>query len=127
MIYIYGSGGRSRLIKEILLRLKKKNKNIIFIDDLNKNYKSSKYLIKKFKNFKDQLFIGISDPKIQKFKYDFFKKKLKNIDNKPLIDPTVILKSDVKINTYKKWVHSYWNIKREQVIKKIQQQKHSKR
>lgn len=97
MIYIYGSGGRSRLIKEILLRLKKKNKNIIFIDDLNKNYKSSKYLIKKFKNFKDQLFIGISDPKIQKFKYDFFKKKLKNIDNKPLIDPTVILKSDVKI------------------------------
>ena len=39
MIYIYGSGGRSKLIKEILLRLKKKNKNIIFIVDLNNKCK----------------------------------------------------------------------------------------
>ena len=97
MIYIYGSGGRAKLIKEILLRLNKKKKDIIFIDDLNKDYQSSDFLIKKFKSLKDQLFIGISSPKIQKLKYLFFKKKLKDIDNKPLIDPTVILKSDVKI------------------------------
>ena len=32
-----------------------------------------------------------------------------------------VIKSDVKLNTYKKWVHSYWNIKKEPVIKIIEE------
>lgn len=97
MIYIFGSGGRAKLIKEVLLRLKKKNKQIIFIDDNKKGFKDSKYLLKNYNKKNDSLFIGISDPQIQKSKYYYFKKKLKKIDNKALIDPDAIIKSDVKI------------------------------
>ena len=97
MIYIYGSGGRGKLIKELLLRRKKLSKNIIFIDDYKKKYKKTNYLIKNFRSNKDQLFIGILNPKIQKKKYLFFKKRLKQIDNKPLVDPKAVIKSKVKL------------------------------
>lgn len=97
MIYIYGTGGRAKLIREILFRLKIKEKDITLIDDYLEKSKNTKYLLKKFNIQKDKLFIGIADPNIQKKKYLFFKKKLKKIDNKPLIDPSVILKSNVKL------------------------------
>ena len=97
MIYIYGSGGRAKLIKEILIRHKVKPKNIEFIDDYIKKYKKTSYLLKNFKKKKDRLYIGISDPKLQKKKYSFFKKKFKKIDNDPLIDPKAIIKSNIKI------------------------------
>lgn len=97
MIYIFGSGGRAKLIREIIQSKFVKSK-IIFIDDFNKKFKNSKYLIKFFKPKSDKLFIGISDPIIQKKYYDFFKKKLKKIDNSPLIDKSVKLKSNVKID-----------------------------
>ncbi len=96
MIYIYGSGGRAKIIKELLIRLKIKSKNILFIDDHKKEYNTS-YLLKKFNNKKDNLYIGISDPKLQKKKYTFFRSRLKKIDNEPLIDPSAILKSNVGI------------------------------
>ena len=96
MIYIYGSGGRAKIIKELLIRLKIKSKNILFIDDHKKEHNTS-YLLEKFNNKKDKLYIGISDPKLQKKKYTFFKYKLKKIDNEPLIDPSAILKSNVSI------------------------------
>ncbi len=97
MIYIYGSGGRAKLIKEILIRHKVKPKNIEFIDDYIRKYKKTSYLLKNFKKKKDRLYIGISDPKLQKKKYSFFKKKFKKIDNDPLIDPKAIIKSNIKI------------------------------
>ena len=92
MIFIYGSGGRAKLIKEVLIRDGKKKKDIVFIDDTNKKTKNSKFLLKNFKKKIDQLFIGITNPKIQSSKYKYFKKRLKNIDNKPLVDPRAILK-----------------------------------
>ena len=48
MIYIYGSGGRGRLIKELLIRLGNTKKEIVFVDDKKKKYKKSNYLIKRF-------------------------------------------------------------------------------
>ena len=48
MIYIYGGGGRAKLIRELLIRLKIKSKNIIFIDDYEKKYNSTSYLLKNF-------------------------------------------------------------------------------
>ena len=96
MNYIFGGGGRAKLIKELLIRLKINSKNILFIDDYKKKYNTS-YLLKKFNKKKDNLYIGISDPKIQKRKYTFFKSKLKKIDNEPLIDPSAILKSNIKM------------------------------
>ena len=97
MIYIYGCGGRGKLIKELLLMLNKKIKNITFIDDYKKNKKKHSFLLKNYDYKKDKLYIGIADPKIQKIKYLFFKSKLKYIDNEALIDPNVILKSNVKL------------------------------
>ena len=96
MIYIYGSGGRAKIIRELLIRLKIKSKNILFIDDHKKEHNTS-FLLKKFNNKKDNLYIGISDPKLQKKKYTFFRSRLKKIDNEPLIDPSAILKSNVSI------------------------------
>ena len=32
-----------------------------------------------------------------------------------------VIKSDVKLNTYKKWIHSYWDVKKEPVIKIIEE------
>ena len=98
MIYIYGSGGRGKLIREILLRSKQKARNIMFIDDIKKSFNNSNFLLKKYDHKKDQIFIGISDPIIHKKKYQELKKKLKKIDNQPLIDPTAIIKSNVKLN-----------------------------
>ena len=97
MIYIYGGGGRAKLIKEILIRLKTKSKDIKFIDDYEKKYNNTTYLLKNFNIKKDKLYLGISDPKLQKKKYTFFKSKLKKIDNDPLIDPSAILKSNINI------------------------------
>ncbi len=97
MIYIYGGGGRAKLIKELLIRNDVKLSNILLIDDFKKKYKNSSYLIKNFNKKKDQLFIGISDPNLQEKKYLLFKSKLKNKDNDPLIDPSAILKSNIKI------------------------------
>ncbi len=97
MIYIYGSGGRAKLIKEILIRHEIKSQEIKYIDDYIKGYKKTSYLLKNFNKKKDQLYIGISDPKLQQKKYSFFKKKLKEIDNDPLIDPKAILKSNIRI------------------------------
>ena len=97
MIYIYGNGGRGKLIKELLLRLKIKYKDITFIDDYKKKFKNKSFLIKNFNNKKDKLYIAITSPKIQKKKYSFLKLKLKFIDNNPLIDPSVILKSNSDI------------------------------
>ncbi len=97
MIYIYGSGGRGILIKELLIRLGKRSKEITLIDDFKKKFKKTNYLLKNFNKKKDYLFIGISNPKIQKEKYTFFKKKLKNRENKPLIDPNTIIKTKTKI------------------------------
>ena len=97
MIYIYGSGGRGKLIKELLIRLGNAKKEIMFVDDKKKKFKRTNYLIKRFNRKKDQLFIGIADPKLQIKKYFYFKKKLKNIDNHALIDPRAVLKSNNKI------------------------------
>ena len=97
MIYIFGSGGRAKLICEIIKSNFVKSR-VIFIDDFNKKFKNSKYLIKFFNPKSDKLFIGISNPIIQKKYYDFFKKKLKKIDNSPLIDKSARLKSNVKID-----------------------------
>ena len=47
MIYIYGSGGRGKLIKELLLRCKKRNRDITFIDD-QKKIQKNKLFNKKF-------------------------------------------------------------------------------
>ena len=66
MIYIYGYGGRGKLIKELLLRLNEKIKNITFIDDYKKNSKKQSFLLKNYDHKKDKLYIGIADPKIQK-------------------------------------------------------------
>ena len=71
MIYIYGTGGRAKLIREILFRLKIKEKDITLIDDYLEKSKNTKYLLKKFNIQKDKLFIGIADPNIQKKKYLF--------------------------------------------------------
>ena len=98
MIYIYGSGGRGKLIREILLRSKQKAHNIMFIDDIKKSFNNSNFLFKEYDHKTDQIFIGISDPIIHKKKYQELKKKLKKIDNQPLIDPTAIIKSNVKLN-----------------------------
>jgi len=49
MIYIYGGGGRAKLIRELLIRLKTRSKDIIFIDDYKKKYNSTSYLLKNFK------------------------------------------------------------------------------
>lgn len=97
MIFIYGSGGRAKLIKEALIRVGRKKKEIVLIDDSNRKTKNSKFLLKNFKKRIDQLFIGVTNPKIQNTKYKYFKKKLKDIDNKPLIDPRAILKSNVRV------------------------------
>ncbi len=97
MIYIYGGGGRAKLIKELLIRNDFKLSNILLIDDFKKKYKNSSFLIKNFNYKKDRLFIGISDPNLQKKKYLLFKSKLKIRDNDPLIDPSAILKSNTKI------------------------------
>jgi acetyltransferase EpsM len=97
MIYIIGSGGRAKLIKEVLIRNNIKKVKILFIDDSSKNFKSTQFLFKNFKRGKDKLFIGISDPKLQKIKYNFFKKKFIKIDNSPLIDSRAIIKSNVKL------------------------------
>ena len=97
MIYIYGAGGRAKLIKEVLIRSGEKLKNIQLIDDLKKKYKNSSYLIKNFKKKIDKLYIGISDPKIQEKKILYIKSKLINVNNDPLIDPSVTLKSNIKI------------------------------
>ena len=48
MIYIYGSGGRAKLIKEILIRHKVKSQEIKFIDDYIKGYKKTSYLLNNF-------------------------------------------------------------------------------
>ena len=61
MIYIIGSGGRAKLIKEVLIRNNIKKVKILFIDDSSKNFKSTQFLFKNFKRGKDKLFIGISD------------------------------------------------------------------
>ena len=98
MIYIYGSGGRGKLIKELLIRCKQKNKDITFIDDFKKKFKKTNYLLKNFISGKDKLFIAILDPKTQKKKYLFFKKKFKKIDNEPLVDPKATIKSKVKLS-----------------------------
>ena len=97
MIYIYGGGGRAKLIKELLIRNNFKLSNILLIDDFKEKYKNSSFLIKNFNYKKDRLFIGISDPNLQKKKYLLFKSKLKIRDNDPLIDPSAILKSNTKI------------------------------
>ena len=97
MIYIFGAGGRAKLIKEVLIRKGEKLKNIQLIDDRLKKYKNSSYLIKNFKKKIDKLYMGISDPKLQEKKLLYFKAKLKNINNDPLIDPSVTLKSNIKI------------------------------
>ncbi len=94
MIYIYGSGGRAKLIKEILIRHEIKSKEITNIDDSIKGYKKTSYLLKNFNKKKDKLY---TDPKLQQKKYSFFKKKLKEIDNDPLIDPKAVLKSNIRI------------------------------
>ena len=57
MIYIYGTGGRAKLIREILFRLKIKEKDITLIDDYLEKSKNTKYLLKKFNIQKDKLFI----------------------------------------------------------------------
>ena len=46
MIYIYGYGGRGKLIKELLLRLNEKIKNITFIDDYKKILKNNPSYLK---------------------------------------------------------------------------------
>ena len=46
MIYIYGTGGRAKLIREILFRLKIKEKDITLIDDYFEKSKNTKYLLK---------------------------------------------------------------------------------
>ena len=97
MIYIYGSGGRAKLIKELLIRLGNNKKEIMFVDDKKRKFKGSSYLINRFNKKKDKLFIGITEPKLQVKKYLYFKKKLKKIDNKALIDPRAVLKSKNKI------------------------------
>lgn len=97
MIYIYGAGGRAKLIKEVLIRKGEKLKNIQLIDDSQKKYKKTSYLIKNFQKKIDRLYIGISDPKLQEKKYLYFKAKKININNDPLVDPSVTLKSNSKI------------------------------
>ena len=53
MIYIIGSGGRAKLIKETLIRSKIKNDKIFLIDDSIKNCKSTQFL---FKNFNRRIY-----------------------------------------------------------------------
>lgn len=79
MIYIYGSGGRGKLIKELLIRCKQKNKDITFIDDFKKKFKKTNYLLKNFISGKDKLFIAILDPKTQKKNTFFSKKNLRKL------------------------------------------------
>jgi len=95
MIFIYGNGGRAKLIKELLLRnnrnykfkFLKKIKNIDF-KEINKTLR---------KNKDSKFYIGISDPNLQKNYYQKFKKKIIKINQKPIIDPSSIIKSNVKI------------------------------
>ena len=96
MIYIYGGGGRAKLIKEILIRHEVKSKEIKFIDDYIKGYKRTSYLLKNFNKKKDQLYIGISDPKLQQKKYSFFKKNFKKLKKFLLLDLKVLLKLKIK-------------------------------
>ena len=48
MIFIYGSGGRAKLIKEALIRVGRKKKEIVLIDDSNRKTKNSKDKIQVF-------------------------------------------------------------------------------
>ncbi len=100
MIFIYGNGGRAKLIKELLLRINKnykfkflKNIKISYFKIINKTLKTNK---------ESKFYIGISDPDLQKKYYEKFKKKIIRIDQMPIIDPSSVIKSNVKIgkNTF---------------------------
>ena len=95
MIYMVVLEERAKLIKEVLINNIKKVK-ILFIDDSSKNFKSTQFLFKNFKRGKDKLFIGISDPKLQKIKYNFLKKNLLKLIIL-LNELRAIIKSNVKL------------------------------
>lgn len=99
MIFIYGSGARSKLITKLIRELKIKKK-IILIDKKPKNKKkifSEEYLIKKFKYGRDDLVLGFSNPKDKKETYE----RLTNIRKfnliKPLISKTATIKKKSNI------------------------------
>ena len=74
MIYIYGSGGRAKLIKEILIRHKVKSQEIKFIDDYIKGYKKTSYLLNNFNKKKISYILGYQIQNAAKI--FFFQKKI---------------------------------------------------
>ena len=99
MIFIYGSGARSKLIIRLIRQLKIKKK-IILIDKKPNHKKkifSEKYLIKKFKYGKDALVLGFSNPKNKKKTYERLINKRKFNLIEPLISNTATVKKKSNI------------------------------
>tara|TARA_B100001248_G_scaffold262240_1_gene256914 strand:- start:2010 stop:2618 length:609 start_codon:yes stop_codon:yes gene_type:complete len=100
MIYLFGTGKRYKIVKDLLSQNKVKTK-IIAIDEKKYNYSKKifdiKYFLKNYNSRIDFLIISISDPikKSKIFNHLSLKKKIKLFP--PLISLSATIKKKVKI------------------------------
>ena len=99
MIFIYGSGARSKLVIKLIKELKIRKKIILIDKKPNNNKKifSEDYLVKKFKYKKDELVLGFSNPKDKKETYERLITKGKFNLIKPLISKATTIKKKSNI------------------------------
>lgn len=96
MLYIYGAGKRSDLIKNLLVEIKSTEKFQLIDDNRFKSKKvlSKNYLLNNYNYLKDTILIAISNP-IKKYEiFNILRKKINLKLHEPLISPSANIKKN---------------------------------